>query len=380
MVMLKMYDIVENALVLPAIDGDFVGDGRSAHGVFLPLDPGSGNANYSHMRGGESWRNVNLQNKIVKENPPKKKIKGTWLYAGIYLSPFGHFLSESIHRLWFLLSDTDVKVDGVIFNVSVHQKGLCLDECPSYVKDVLSFYLNNLPVIFINDTVEFERIIIPHPGSQLGIGREEWYSNLPVSFFYESSVRFSERSPRKVIIARRRYYDKGRVLGIDYFWKLLEKDGFIVVNPEDHSVSRQVEIIKRAEIVLWEEGSAMHILELMKESRAVHCLVSRRECEKNGKYSLDSFLSRSVPNSCSFSFVCQLASPGVPSHNQASVLKCPNVFFQFLLDNFDVSLKGYNAGDFYRNEYLSLKKLAVSKNITRDYLCEASFQLGILRA
>lgn len=375
-----MYSIEYDTFVVPAVDGDFVGDGRSTHGVYPSIINKPIPDYYSHMRGGASWRNQKLQESFIEKNDVELILQGTWVYLGIYLQPFGHFLSESIHRLWYLKQNKD-NIQGVIFIPSVHQPELDYSKLPSYVKDVLDFYIDGLDVVFISNLTKVEKLIIPKPGSQLGGDREEWYSTLPRNNFLGESKEVSSDiiDKSKIIISRSKYYDRGRLLGVDYFWALLEDLGFVVISPENYSIGDQLSVLKDADVVIWEEGSAMHLLELFKSIKGLHLLISRRG-NTHGKYSLGNFLKRVSSSSAIFDAIIEVESSGVQKHNQLSLIKNPKYLKEFLEKHLSVDIAQYNYTSFCLSEYQDLKKLALSKITTRDYLIDASFKLASVRA
>lgn len=375
-----MYNVEYNALVVPAVDGDFVGDGRSTHGVYPTPQSSNIPDYYSHVRGEVAWRNQKLQDEYINDHSIEESLSGSWVFLGIYLQPFGHFLSESIHRLWYLIDNQD-SIDGVIFISSVHQKNYSLDKAPSYVKSVIKYYAPNLKVKFLDKLTKVERLIIPEPGSQLGAASKEWYKAFNKNYFMGQSVSLTVHLdfPTKIIMSRSRFFDKGRLLGIDYYWSILEQLGYKIINPETYPLDKQLSILSNAEVVIWEEGSAMHLLELFNVVYSKQVLITRRPTS-NGIYSLSNFLKRKADDVNVYDSIVQVDSPGVPSHNRLSLVKSPTDLRCFLEDTLDISLVGFNTSSYYQREFADLKKLALSNNITRDYLIDSSYKLASIRA
>ena len=364
--------VKDNALVVPALDGDFVGDGRSIHGVLKNInDP----YYFNHTRGGVTWLNEKAQSKYIKENMNSGSnipyFKGTWLYVGAYIPAFGHFLSECIHRLWYLkLNDKIKQIEGVILIPSIHQKNMSIDKCPSYVKDLYQFYDKNLKIKFIHELSCFETLIVPEQGSELGYEAKNWYKKMPQNFFYSSSIT-NISNAQKLIISRKKYFDKGRTLGIDYFWDKMVEDNYKIIFPEEYSLKDQISLIKNAKIIIWEEGSAIHLLELFPylDLTSKNLFVSRRE-EITGQYSIIKFLRQKLSILYIFSEVKNLGEKSSKLHNAASIILKPEDFSTFLEENKFINKFLFSSSDFYNYEYKDFLNLSNSSRTSVEYVKE----------
>lgn len=80
----------------------------------------------------------------------------------------------------------------------------------------------------------------------------------------------------KVFFSRQRYLDKGRLLGVSAIEKVFEENGFRIIQPELLELSDQLRLISNASYICMEEGSALHLLDLLgKKSSLDLTIISR---------------------------------------------------------------------------------------------------------
>ncbi|MCW8109083.1 glycosyltransferase family 61 protein [Alteromonas ponticola] len=206
---------------------------------------------------------------------------GTYYYGGPVFSNFGHFLAECVHRLrpYNYLSEANVK--GVIFQ-------------PKRRPEVVKLRFPILPPHFY-DTLKYlgvpkSKVIIQTRAmsvSNLIVSEQEsiFRSGLPVSEDYLQFLKFCERRagierdaqrPRKVYVSRTPFLLRGALAGEAYIDKLMEENNFYVFRPEKFSLIEQLKIYKSADTLVFAEGGAVHVLELLGPLQAdVHILQRR---------------------------------------------------------------------------------------------------------
>ncbi len=270
-------DVVQkkNALIVPqTLENDFgKGMGRFAHGVVGDAgDP----CFFSHMRKGKSVLNKELQ--AVQLTKPPVKLAGKWLYMGGLYSHFGHCLAECIHRLWAWQLYRH-ECCGVLFapKLKRYQKTYRL---PDYIKDIFSvFGLEEANIRYIYELTEVDELIIPEPGSQLGAAASgaylEFLATLQLDKQLLNQVLPAAFTP-KVFVSRRNYRMYGSIAGMDALEASLQADGYFIFCPEDYAVPIQLKVYLTAEKLIFEEGSAVHLLELFDKIAADLLIINRR--------------------------------------------------------------------------------------------------------
>lgn len=186
----------------------------------------------------------------------KVEISEPTIYAGPFFLHFGHFISESLHRLWPRLT----MPEWVGAKVAYH--AFSLTPLPTYVLDALSLYGVEVDdLIPIRATTRFQRLCVaPQVRQMMGPTLAPEYQGLldPVldERFPLSSVR------RRLYISRLHHQHTGSYFGETYVEAALEAQGFEIVYPERHTLPQMIAMFRSSDLAVFAEGSALHILEL----------------------------------------------------------------------------------------------------------------------
>ena len=282
-------------------------------------------------------RKIHLTQKIVKP------IKGTFLYLGpmLYVWGFGHFMAESTGRLWACRSYRG-KIDGYL--VLAFSTDLNL---PEYVRSLFKYFsINPKKIHLVNDLSQVENLIVPESGNYLGY-EKYWFAS-ELKKFITPNLFYKKDLPKKIIIRKSRKY-WGRLAGLSYFSSLLVKSDFEVIFPEEHSLEKQLSYIYSADVIVWEEGSACHILEIISHLKSFSILIKRRPLENP----IDWLLKRKIKNLLIYNDVRMLKrrnnSYGVPGR-----FKCPIKFFNVLKRYRLIDAQTFNLNEFKVHEWIDV--------------------------
>ena len=240
--------------------------------MLLPLRPGSSQSNirisspsvfgepFNHLR----FRNeqiVNTANYQVPENDVEgEAFAGTALYGGVLFPAFGHFIAESLHRLWASYQDPALGNVPIVFHST--GPGLHKDRTlPSWMTQI--FALSGIDAkrrVIVNRPITFETLIVPSQGSLLGKG--------PVTPDY--GTIFPPQRPEPMVereghlyISRSRFIHGGSYLGEMLVEDVLRETGkFRIIHPQDYPVTEVVAMLESCQSAIFAEGSAIHIIEL----------------------------------------------------------------------------------------------------------------------
>lgn len=276
---------VESGLIIPQTQSSDFGRAPLSREHFIAGVLTDDNATFfGHEFSNNISQNVPLQQQILS-NSKSKSLKGSWLYAGLFAPHFGHFLAESCHRLWAWRQLQD-QIDGVIFLPP--PKFNNVEKWGSFVFDVLALFgINKSQVKLVTDVTTVENLVIPEQGASFHGDVKPWYENWlkenPLLLHKDSKTN----QPRKLFISRRNYKLKGRVAGMDALADFLTSQGYKEVCPEQLSVEKQLSLIASADHIIWEEGSAVHLMELLPVQSAKAALIMRRPTNPNIKNFLE---------------------------------------------------------------------------------------------
>lgn len=230
----------------------------------LPLRAGA----FAHFRSRRAGRLVDVMIDEVLETEPSAVVPAA-LYGGTIMPHFGHFVAESLHRLWPLLSESTYDNVPIAFHAHVGPQG-GIDDLPTYVRAIWSYIgINPDRVILINEPILFERLFVPTQCSFLGRG---WIDPKYIDLLATKSVgrRPAAHSRRpNLFIGRQNYLNTGSIIGEQLVASTLQKSGsFDVITPEDEDLADLVSWYEAADTLVFIEGSAIHALEFCRKTDA----------------------------------------------------------------------------------------------------------------
>jgi hypothetical protein len=237
---------------------------------------------FVHMRGRSEGRFRKLT-RLVKadsDEAPARQVEEA-VFGGYLLGAYGHFLAESIHRLWPLFEDAHLRSLPIYFMTLTQNQGP-VTELRSYMVDILT-YLGVDPgkvhVIF-NEPVGFGKLWVPE--------QVKWLKHAcqtPGYFqrFRKFSEGFDEAGDDRIYVSRSTYLYSGSYLGETLVERLLEDAGVRIVFPEQHKVADLVAMYRKAGAIAFSDGSAVHVAEISGGLKGRLFLVGRRDrryCER----------------------------------------------------------------------------------------------------
>lgn len=201
---------------------------------------------------------------------PVEMLEGSYLFAGFYRPHFGHFLFESISRLW-AVDGLRGRIKGIVF---FRMKPT--EVVSPHLQRILDLLDIDLPLIFVDAPVAFERLYVPRQGSAMG----------PLSpgtpafrHFVQSKLRRipAREGAEKVYLTRERYQlRRGGLFGEDLLRSQLESHGYVAFAPERHSFEEQVATYLGAAKIIGPDSSALHLVGYVARPETEVAIVLRR--------------------------------------------------------------------------------------------------------
>lgn len=256
--------VVSNAVILPLTREELLPQAVMSHGLVI----GEGAPDYfGHFRKHKNVIDRRVQRARIKSGG--QHLSGLWLYGGMLLPHFGHLLSECVHRLWAWRECGDCQ--GVLFVVppKFHTEAM-----PAYVYDVLAYFgVHAKKIRFVFNNTVVEQLVVPEQLSGLGMPAVGAYNDFLAQLKAEHAP---VPAPTKLFVSRRGYLEKGRLAGMDYLASMLHDCGYTEFTPQDHSFESQLHYISEAEKIIFEEGSAIHLLDALPRIKAQVFIIKRR--------------------------------------------------------------------------------------------------------
>ncbi|MEM6544983.1 MAG: glycosyltransferase family 61 protein [Pseudomonadota bacterium] len=190
-------------------------------------------------------------------------IAGTWIYMGLLHRHFGHFLVDSLPRLWPALLPTLKGRVGFLVDEGVHvsqdQTLFGQDSRDHFALTLLErLGLGRERFLALEAHSRVEKLLVPVP-----VWRREHthYYSTPMANDLWNSLR-SERQnrPNRVYFTRRHFTASGggRPLSNEgAVEKLFESRGFTVIAPEEMALTEQLDLLADSEVIAGTLGSNM---------------------------------------------------------------------------------------------------------------------------
>jgi|688.fasta_scaffold23536_7 hypothetical protein len=232
-----------------------------------------------HYRGDRCLTDtISLQKQYI-ETSSFEQLSGSWFFGGVLFSHFGHFFTESIHRLRSY-TENPGEFDGVIFLKSPHSGTFSYNPLDiKYIRAILTEYFNidREQILFVDSCIEVERLTCFRQEQQLGttpkIEYVDFLGRLERAYLQNKD---EPKGPEKIFFSRKNYLKAGRTLGMSAIEGVLSENGYLIVSPEDYTIREQFLYIHNAKRVICEAGSALHLFDALGPQKSELVVMSRR--------------------------------------------------------------------------------------------------------
>ena len=257
-------ECINNALVVPPMDE--TGSRNHASGVLSPDGQMVGNS--------ISWTDSKSPVNSKPDMPSgAETLSGRWMYGGTLYGHFGHFILESLSRIW-ALEELRGKIDGVLFTPKRNN--------PQFYK-VLEQLRPLMEALGID--VEARVALAPTRVDTLYVPRQA----VGMHDLMEGSQKFRDfmksraganippSGASKIYISRSKLPPhRGGLIGENILEEHLEAEGYEMFHPQNHSAAEQIAAYKAATHVIAVDCSPLHLLAYVgNESQKVGILTRR---------------------------------------------------------------------------------------------------------
>ncbi len=193
------------------------------------------------------------------------------IYAGTLYFHFGHFLLESLARAWYAAEQPDLPL---VWAGQHTWQGHTLEPWQTEILDILG--VTN-PTRIAADPARFDLLHIP----DLGYRYDDRFHPEHAEFLgrYEGPP---QEPGHRLWLSRSRIESDVRDLNAGPTERRLAAAGWTIGYPETLSIREQLDHLRRAEIVAGEEGSAFHLLILLKDVTTKKFHILRRYGREHG--------------------------------------------------------------------------------------------------
>ncbi|MEL7257856.1 MAG: glycosyltransferase 61 family protein, partial [Pseudomonadota bacterium] len=266
---------VRNALVVPVQRG-----GRLPNGVFRS------NGTFC-----EHSRTLLSQSRFtdLPDRPDRRglmRISGRHLYGGVMRDHFGHFLLESLGRLW-AFDHIDDPVDGVLFSPRRSRERLASFN-PKY-ESIFDALAGEAAPLVISEPVVVEELLLPSPG----FGHQAWITGTAqfrVAVRTRLGVVFPEEGVKDIYLSRTRLQGSEKAVDKEHrIERLMAGAGYEIFHPQEHDVATQIARYRAARRIVGPDGSALHLAAFAAHPEARVAVIQRRHRERVVRSFVDQF-------------------------------------------------------------------------------------------
>jgi capsular polysaccharide biosynthesis protein len=187
---------------------------------------------------------------------------------------FGHFITESLVRLWAIDSLNETFKSVVFYKFSTNH------EVPNFVFDTIDLIAPGANISILEGPASFELLAVPQElksGSYI-------YGHSAVRKMCRGLLSRLERRNglEKVYVSRSRLgAGNGGLIYEELIDEYMQAEGYTVLYPEEMPIRDQLEIYSSAEKLVFADGSAVHLYALVAQPHQSVFVIWRR-----GKYSI----------------------------------------------------------------------------------------------
>lgn len=253
---------VADALIVPVEQNDGLGCG-----VFRP------DGSFCELSRTRLSANRFTAQPVRPDRSGAKPLQGTYLYGGLGRHHFGHFLMESIARIWAMDGRHD-QFDGLImlpfmgtdFGSVLRRRLLAFFELMGV----------DIPVHLVKTPVITEQLMIPAQGFghlQWTTGNEEFRQYVRAHL----AANCPAQGPEKIYISRSRLkHAHQRVDQEDRIEAMMQAAGYTIFHPQRHSIMAQARVYRAAKVIVGADGSAFHLVPFAVTPETRLALIQRR--------------------------------------------------------------------------------------------------------
>ncbi|RAI44991.1 glycosyltransferase 61 family protein [Rhodoplanes roseus] len=229
-------------------------------------------------------------------------VPGHHVFGGMVQNThFGHFLAESLSRLW-ALQYLGGSFRSIVFYPRVRGK-----DAPSWVRDLIGLIDPSRELVLIPEVSQFEVLAVP---AQIVHTNGFIYGDPAIRAMCEPLRRVTADRAKKLYVSRSELKPhEGGVLLEKLIEQNLQEEGYEVLHPQKASIRTQIEAYNAADKLVFAEGSAIHLYALVARPEQRAFAIWRRKMPTTFDWQLKSFGATGISGKSS---IRELWVPDIP--------------------------------------------------------------------
>ncbi len=206
-------------------------------------------------------------------------LQGTWMFGGTFFGHFGHFLMDTLARIW-AWGVLENKVDGILFTPKTNAGNI--ENMVRVQTDLLNALGVNAPLKVLQDPTRVQTLHVPYQGIGIGGGWETGTPSFRAYMRQHAGKSVTPKGPKKVYLSRSALAKKrASFLAEAVLEEHLRAAGYEIVHPQKLSKSEQVALYQAATHIISPDGSPMHLLAYAGRKDQHVAVIARRSAEAN---------------------------------------------------------------------------------------------------
>lgn len=208
------------------------------------------------------------------------------VYCGALIRQWGHFLVESVSRLWYALEE-DQSVDRFVF-ISNQRNFANKDEIGGNYREFLELLGIWDKIEILTEPTSFREVLVP----ELGYSRKYYYTEKYKRLFEYVSTKAvnavkNQEVCRKVFLSRSQLKKAHQnECGLDMLDNYFSENGYRILYPEKLSLSQLIWYLQKAEVCAAESGTLPHNFLFCQDGKTVE-IVERQTAVNEIQANLD---------------------------------------------------------------------------------------------
>lgn len=220
---------------------------------------------------------VNEQGTYINTSAISNRIQGRYdytvndyidkkvVYCGFFINQWGHFLIESISRLWYFF-ENDASIDHYVFFLKKGEKKSISGNFRSFF-ELLGIWDK---LEFINTPTQYREVVIP----ELSYSRLSYYSEQYKRIFTKISESISKHpqhtESQKIYLSRSKIKNiEKREFGLQLLDSFFKKNGYKILHPERLTLEELIIYINEADEIATLSGSIHHNLLFARDNKKI---------------------------------------------------------------------------------------------------------------
>ncbi len=267
------------------------------------------------------------------------------IYGGAMIYHFGHFITETLARMWYFVEHPD-DARKIVF-VAIKSK-----PCPTPEPWIYEFFelfgLSRERIVTVEEPTQFRSVLVPDQALYFRHSYSKEFL-LPYRFIVGRLPR--RKTPKKIFLSRSKEF-VSKMCNVGYFDDFYRAHGFEIVYPEKLSLIDQVSIISGADEIATFLGTTSHWAAVCKPGTKL-TLLMRIDEDKVATYTMirQSLINEAAQLDCCF--VSTDMNFLYARHGSGLSLVGPTKYFKrYVADRFNESLEPQSNAESVFDDYI----------------------------